>query len=179
MVSTKPIHCEVILLWSLKICLIFQDTKAGIRHCYKDPYKNCSNTMFISMHSLACIKSEVNFKKGEQNSQQEWTFTCLQHCSNKLKLTLQFCCAEACWGWWRSPRTPSCWCGSHYPDGCSTSQWWPWRPSWLSWSWRVPGEQRMRNKSHKTTSRRQPEGCKSVEKNYTRLTSRRSKWKYF
>lgn len=57
-----------------------------------------------------------------------------------VRLTRRSCCGASCWGWWRSPRTPSCWCGSRCPAGCSISRWWPWRPSSPSWSWRVPVE---------------------------------------
>ena len=58
--------------------------------------------------------------------------------SSAVKLTQRSCCGASCWGWWRSPRTPSCWCGSRCPTGCSISRWWPWRPSSPSWSWLVP-----------------------------------------
>lgn len=57
------------------------------------------------------------------------------------ELTRRSCCGASCWGWWRSPHTPSYWCGSRYPAGCNISQWWPWRPSSPSWSWLVPARQ--------------------------------------
>lgn len=46
-----------------------------------------------------------------------------------LSLTQRSCFWGVCWGWWQSPHTPSCWHGSRCPSECSTSRWWPERPS--------------------------------------------------
>lgn len=120
-----------------------------------EPGLSCCRTTRSGHHQIWGQLAKVNQPGTNKRSRLFWTnqLKWLDHllrptaasrgacfCSTIL-LTLQFCSAEACWGWWRSPHTPSCWCGSHCPDGCSTSRWWPWRPFWWSWSWLAPEEQ--------------------------------------